>query len=162
MRSDNSSTLDWLLPADCSWSWDTGTTCQQTRYRLYREVRADIVDSASQRIVRRPVSYHVELYNNSLADCTLPSLCEVSLYKASLWYWGTFRAPLLFSGLRRFVRRGAGHRAQLITPHDITSHRVTSNKGIAVRKVATPYGNSHAIWDHTVLPATRPRWYSRP
>jgi len=24
------------------------------------------------------------------------------------------------------------------------------------------YGNSHAIWDHTVLPATRQRWHSRP
>ena len=23
------------------------------------------------------------------------------------------------------------------------------------------YGNSHAIWDHTVLPATRQRWHSR-
>ena len=24
------------------------------------------------------------------------------------------------------------------------------------------YGNSHAIWDHTVLPATRQRWHYRP
>jgi len=24
------------------------------------------------------------------------------------------------------------------------------------------YGNSHATWDHTVLPATRQRWHSRP
>ena len=23
------------------------------------------------------------------------------------------------------------------------------------------YGNSHAVWDHTVLPATRQRWHSR-
>ena len=35
---------------------------------------------------------------------------------------------------------------------------VVSNKCIAVRKVATLlYGNSHATWDHTVLPATRQR-----
>jgi len=24
-----------------------------------------------------------------------------------------------------------------------------------------PYGNTHAIWDHTVAPATRQRWHSR-
>ena len=42
---------------------------------------------------------------------------------------------------------------------------LASNKCIAVRKVANlphRYGNSHAIWDHTVLPATRQRWHSRP
>jgi len=35
--------------------------------------------------------------------------------------------------------------------------------GIAVRNVTLPhsYGKSHAIWDHTVLPATRQRWHSR-
>ena len=36
-------------------------------------------------------------------------------------------------------------------------------KGIAVRRQACHhrYGNSRAIWDHTVLPATRQRWHSR-
>ena len=36
-------------------------------------------------------------------------------------------------------------------------------KGIAVCKQACHhrYGNSHAIWDHTVLHATRQRWHSR-
>ena len=28
-------------------------------------------------------------------------------------------------------------------------------------KLPRRYGNSHAIWDHTVLPATRQRWHSR-
>jgi len=34
-------------------------------------------------------------------------------------------------------------------------------RSIAVRKKPHHYGNSHAIWDHTVLLATRQRWYSR-
>ena len=38
---------------------------------------------------------------------------------------------------------------------------LSCNKCIAVRKLPHRYGNSHAIWDHTVLPATRQRWYSR-
>ena len=47
------------------------------------------------------------------------------------------------------------------------SPRVACKKGkkgkrsIAVRKKPHRYGNSRAIWDHTVLPATRQRWYSR-
>jgi len=32
---------------------------------------------------------------------------------------------------------------------------------IAVRNKPRCYGNSHAIWDHIVLPATRQRWHSR-
>jgi len=41
--------------------------------------------------------------------------------------------------------------------------RVFSSKkrSIAVRKKPHRYWNSRAIWDHTVLPATRQRWYSR-
>jgi len=33
---------------------------------------------------------------------------------------------------------------------------------IAVRELKSPhrYWNSHATWDHTVLPATRQRWHS--
>ena len=34
-------------------------------------------------------------------------------------------------------------------------------RSIAVRKKPHRYGNSRTIWDHTVLPATRQRWYSR-
>jgi len=34
-------------------------------------------------------------------------------------------------------------------------------RSIAVRKKPHRYGNSRAIWDHTVLPATRQRWQSR-
>jgi len=34
-------------------------------------------------------------------------------------------------------------------------------RSIAVRKKPHRYGNSRAIWDHTVLPATRQRWHSR-
>ena len=36
--------------------------------------------------------------------------------------------------------------------------------GVAVCSVTRPHrdGNSRAIWDHTVLPATRQRWHSRP
>jgi len=34
-------------------------------------------------------------------------------------------------------------------------------RSIAVRKKPHRYGNSRAIWDNTVLPATRQRWYSR-
>jgi len=34
-------------------------------------------------------------------------------------------------------------------------------RSIAVRKKPHRYGNSHVIWDHTVLPATRQRWHSR-
>jgi len=36
-----------------------------------------------------------------------------------------------------------------------------SNTNIAVAELLHRYGNSHAIWDHTVLPATRQRWHSR-
>ena len=36
-----------------------------------------------------------------------------------------------------------------------------SKRSIAVRDSPHRYGNSHAIWDHTVLPATRQRWHSR-
>ena len=32
---------------------------------------------------------------------------------------------------------------------------------VEVRKTPHRYGNSRAIWDHTVLPATRQRWHSR-
>jgi len=40
---------------------------------------------------------------------------------------------------------------------------VKVKKGIAVCRQACHhrYGNSHTIWDHTVLPATRQRWHSR-
>ena len=34
-------------------------------------------------------------------------------------------------------------------------------QSIAIRKKPHRYGNSRAIWDHTVLPATGQRWYSR-
>jgi len=34
-------------------------------------------------------------------------------------------------------------------------------RSIAVRKQPHCYGNSRAIWDHTVLPATQQRWHSR-
>jgi len=41
-----------------------------------------------------------------------------------------------------------------------------NKRGIAARKgdATRPYryGNSHATWDHTVLPAARQRWHSRP
>jgi len=36
------------------------------------------------------------------------------------------------------------------------------NGSIAVCKTPHCYGNSHAEWDHTVLPATRQRWHSWP
>ena len=38
---------------------------------------------------------------------------------------------------------------------------IVKKRSIAVRKKPHRYGNSRAIWDHTVLPATRQRWYSR-
>jgi len=34
-------------------------------------------------------------------------------------------------------------------------------RSIAVRNKPHRYGNSRAIWNHTVLPATRQRWHSR-
>jgi len=34
-------------------------------------------------------------------------------------------------------------------------------RSIALRNKPHRYGNSRAIWDHTVLPATRQRWHSR-
>ena len=41
-----------------------------------------------------------------------------------------------------------------------------NKRGIAAREgdATRPYryGNSHATWDHTVLPAARQRWHSRP
>ena len=36
-----------------------------------------------------------------------------------------------------------------------------SKLSIAVSDSPHRYGNSHAIWDHIVLPATRQRWHSR-
>ena len=36
-----------------------------------------------------------------------------------------------------------------------------SKRSIAVSDSPHHYGNSRAIWDHTVLPATRQRWHSR-
>jgi len=36
-----------------------------------------------------------------------------------------------------------------------------SKRSIAVSDSPHRYGNSHAIWDHTALPATRQRWHSR-
>ena len=39
--------------------------------------------------------------------------------------------------------------------------KVKGKRSIAVRKKPHRYGNSHVIWDHTVLPATRQRWHSR-
>ena len=36
-----------------------------------------------------------------------------------------------------------------------------SKRSIAVSDSPHRYGNSHAIWDHTVLPATQHRWNSR-
>jgi len=38
---------------------------------------------------------------------------------------------------------------------------VKVKRSIAVRNTPHRYGNSRAIWDHTVLPATRQRWHSR-
>jgi len=35
-----------------------------------------------------------------------------------------------------------------------------TKRSIAVRNKHHRYGNSHTIWDHTVLPATRQRWHS--
>ena len=56
----------------------------------------------------------------------------------------------------------------------VTQPRITTNlaifnfsgkgkgkRSIAVRKKPHRYGNSRAIWDHPVLPATRQSWYSR-
>ena len=39
--------------------------------------------------------------------------------------------------------------------------KVKSKRSIAVSDSPHRYGNSHAIWDHTVLPATQQRWHSR-
>ena len=55
------------------------------------------------------------------------------------------------------------HRQHAVT--EITLGRVKVKvkvRGIAVRNVTSPhrYGNSHAIRDHAVLPATRQRWHS--
>jgi len=43
------------------------------------------------------------------------------------------------------------------------SSKKNVKKGIAVCRQACHhrYGNSHAIWDHTVLPETRQSWHSR-
>jgi len=49
-----------------------------------------------------------------------------------------------------------------LNPRRIQVSKYVSNKCIAVRKVAHRYGNSHATWYHTVLPATRQSWHSRP
>jgi len=64
---------------------------------------------------------------------------------------------------------GAGIRKGHVAPQSPcrrTTQWVTrvSNRCIAVRTVTLPhrYGNSHATWDHTVLPATRQKWHSRP
>jgi len=40
--------------------------------------------------------------------------------------------------------------------------RSKRSRPIAVRNTPHRYGNSHAIQDHTVLPATRQSWHSRP
>ena len=45
---------------------------------------------------------------------------------------------------------------------DCTMCTTSEGKGkrsIAVRNTPHRYGNSHAVWDHTVLPATRQRWH---
>ena len=45
---------------------------------------------------------------------------------------------------------------------DCTMCTTSEGKGkrsIAVRNTLHRYGNSHAIWDHTVFPATRQRWH---
>jgi len=41
--------------------------------------------------------------------------------------------------------------------NDIVSSKSKSKRSIAVSDSPHHYGNSHAIWDHTVLPATRQR-----
>ena len=50
-----------------------------------------------------------------------------------------------------------------LNTYQIYELMVKAKKGIAVCRQACHhrYGHSHAIWDHTVLPATRQRWHSR-
>jgi len=44
---------------------------------------------------------------------------------------------------------------------DCDIYCIKSKRSIAVSDSPHRYGNSHAIWDHTVLPATQQRWHSR-
>ena len=57
----------------------------------------------------------------------------------------------------------AGLQDMVVATNSFNEHRLWLYPGIAVRSVTLPhrYGNSHATWDHTVLPAPRQRWHSR-
>ena len=51
---------------------------------------------------------------------------------------------------------------RILSPPDRAVICIVKYTGIAVGSVTLPhrYGNSHVIWDHTVLPAIRQRWHS--
>ena len=85
----------------------------------------------------------------------------------------TLRAPCCSGGAQQQMRvafgamlrpEGGGSTQTCISSYHFAADTICSKvkyTGIAVRSVTHHYGNSHAIWDHTVVTATRQRWRAR-
>ena len=91
---------------------------------------------------------------------------------ASSWFWpGGFFRPILRCVVRKFRYPNKHGYFQWMNQSIYLSTLLVHNiqgkgkgkgkRSIAVRKKPHRYGNSRAIWDHTVLPATRQRWHFR-
>jgi len=81
------------------------------------------------------------------------------------WPWDRFREKTDFDEVVKVLGKRALIQQQRSTAFSRLLQRIChTGKGkwsIAVCNQPHRYGNSYAIWDHTVLAATRQRWHSR-
>ena len=94
--------------------------------------------------------------NGSLLSLVIELFCNINKVSSSQW-WHLSSCMLEFDWFQNHALNSSSALKKWVS-------NVSKGKGkrsIAVRKKPHRYGNSRAIWDHTVLPATRQRWYSR-